>query len=72
MTGTRRRPYTVPEIKQISESIGEEFPCRGNFSVIPGHKALLPRVTGKFPLQETSSPILSEICLVFGTVYCLT
>ncbi len=36
--------------------------------VILGIKASFPRITGKFPLQGTSSHVLSEICLVFGKV----
>jgi hypothetical protein len=60
---------TVPKTKQISDSIGEEVLWRENFPIIRGNDAFFLRITGKFPLQGNSSPILSEICLDFGTVY---
>jgi hypothetical protein len=52
-----------------SESIGEQIFEGGYFSVFLGKEASFPRITGKFPLQGTYSPILYEIYHVFGTVH---
>jgi hypothetical protein len=60
---------TVPKSKQISESIGEEVLWKENSPIIRGNDTWFPRITGKFPLQGTSSPIISEINFVFGTVW---
>jgi hypothetical protein len=49
--------------------LGGKVLWRENFPIIRGNYAFFPRITGKFPLQGNSSPILSEICLDFGTVY---
>jgi hypothetical protein len=62
-------PCTVPKTKQISENIGEEVFWRENFPIIRGNYAQFPRITGKFFLVQTFSPIFSEICLVFGSVW---
>jgi hypothetical protein len=44
----------------------EEVPWKENFSLIPGNEHLFLGIPGKFFLEGTYSPILSEICLVFG------
>ncbi len=41
------------------------------FPVILGNEASFRRITGKFSVQRASSPILSEICRVFGTLHIL-
>jgi hypothetical protein len=61
--------YTVPKIRQISEKIREEVPWRENFPVIRGNDDYLPRITGKFSLQGSSSSLPAKICQILGTVY---
>jgi hypothetical protein len=57
--------HTVPKIWQISEIIGEEVPWRGSFTAVLGNETSFPGITGKFSLQETSLPVMSEICQIF-------
>jgi hypothetical protein len=56
-----RGEYTVLKTRQISEKIREEVHWRENFQIICGNEDQLPRITGKFSLQSTSSSLPTKI-----------
>jgi hypothetical protein len=58
-----------PKIEADFREYRGGIPLEGEFPGNLGKKASFPRIIGKFSLQRTSPPILSEICFVFGTVW---
>jgi hypothetical protein len=60
-----RCAYTLPKKCHIFKNTREQVSWRGNFLVVLGNEASFPRITWEISPLGTSSPTLSEICLVF-------